>query len=187
MIKRAVSVVHLGALGATVALSAMVLVGCSSNDAATTTSVAPTTAAASASVTTAAGAVGGGGGAADSAKADLITKADAICTDTQKKAAAVAPQSLTNVGPSMQQLVSITRDGITQLKALTPPAAEAAAYGEVIAKMTKRNDDLELKIPAISQNPTAMIGDATLTADDAAITTAATAFGFQVCGAAATT
>ena len=69
-------------------------------------------------------------------KTELIAKADAICTDIQKKIDAIpSPESIEDLASAIGKQMAISGPGVKKLQALVPPEELASKYDSWTAKL----------------------------------------------------
>jgi hypothetical protein len=119
---------------AALALSGVLLVGCSSNDGADVVGPPKTTPALS--------------------KSDYVIQANAICADAESEIVGIQNEDTSSSGDArtelLAQITPVAQRAIDELKALTPPAEDAAM-------ITTGIDRMQATLDTAQTNPTAII------------------------------
>ena len=116
-------------------------------------------------------------------KAELITKADAICKEYATKRKAIPePKAEADLGEYLDKNLELAKEQIGKIKDLGEPADEAAAWNAALAKQTSFIELLEKKLPDLKKDPSAIASDTEITAAEKESNQAAKDFGLKECG-----
>ncbi|HKR65457.1 MAG TPA: hypothetical protein VJZ00_17130 [Thermoanaerobaculia bacterium] len=84
---------------------------------------------------------GGGGGGKRLSRQEFDSKGNAICAKYNAKQKSVAqPKNLNDLSPALRKLLPLARQQLDELKKLSPPQSDDAAWKKLLARAQEEND-----------------------------------------------